>query len=303
MTTNRKQKIRFKDRMIKAISKDGYFRIAGVKTTDVVRAAQERHNLSLLSTVLLGRTLTASMLLASELKGEERLRLKLEGNGPQEMLVAEANRAGEIRGFTSSPNAQLDMSDGSPSLEEGLGVGLLTVSKTLYNEAEPRYSTIELHRGDVTSDVAFYLTQSEQIPSGILLDVKLDDNGQVSQAGGLLIQRLPGAPDEVIDTLQEKWTHFGSVASRLAEGTYIDQVMIEATNPYSISELDRQPVHFFCRCNRKRFLSALSMLSYEDLKEMKGENQEIVCHFCGNRIEVTASEINSLSEEAHARLN
>lgn len=72
-----KESFKFKDRLIKGISPEGYFRISVVKTTEVVRSARERHHLSLLNTVLLGRTLTAAMLLASELKGEERLNLKL----------------------------------------------------------------------------------------------------------------------------------------------------------------------------------------------------------------------------------
>jgi molecular chaperone Hsp33 len=103
-----KKDLKFKDRLIKGISAEGHFRISVVKTTEVVRTAQDRHNLSLLNTVLLGRTLTAAMLLASELKGEERLNLRLEGNGPVGMLMAEANRAGEIRGYSQHPFVELD---------------------------------------------------------------------------------------------------------------------------------------------------------------------------------------------------
>ncbi len=298
-----KHSIQFRDRLIKGISPEGYFRIALVKTTDVVRSAKERHNLSLLNTVLLGRTLTASMLLASELKGEERITLRLEGSGPVKMLVAEANRIGEIRGYSAHSSAELDYTNADTSLGDGLGLGLLTVSKVLYNEAEPRSSTIELVRGDVTSDVAHYLAQSEQIPSAVMVDVTIDEKGEVSQAGGLLIQRLPGAPDHVMDELQEKLMTFDSVPHLLEKGHYLDEIMIEAVAPYEVKELDRQPVHFFCRCSKERFLAVLSMLSVQDLREMEGKSQEVVCHFCGDRMEISTEEIEGLLIGAQARLN
>lgn len=298
-----KETFKFKDRLIKGISPEGYFRISVVKTTEVVRSARERHHLSLLNTVLLGRTLTAAMLLASELKGEERLNLRLEGNGPVGMLVGEANRAGEIRGYSQKPSADLDYSDSAITIGDGLGVGLITISKTLYNEAEPQKSTLQLHKGDITTDVAHYLAQSEQIPSAILLDVELDDEGNVKQAGGLMVQRLPGAPDRVVKELQESLTSFDKISRLLDSGIYIDKIMQRAVKPYKVKELDRQPVHFFCRCRRDKFISALSMLSYDDLKEMEGESQEIVCHFCNNRINVSREEIGKLVVTAQARMN
>ncbi|MEX1062807.1 MAG: Hsp33 family molecular chaperone HslO [Balneolaceae bacterium] len=298
-----KESLRFKDRLIKGISQEGYFRISAIKTTEVVRAAQERHNLSLLNTVLLGRTLTASMLLASELKGEERLTLKLEGNGIVGMLMAEANRAGEIRGYSQHPDAELDPAMPDTSIGDGLGIGVLTVSKILYNEAEPQISTIQLHKGDVVTDVAHYLAQSEQIPSAILLDVRLSDSGEVMQAGGLMVQKLPGAPDHVVSELQDRLRTFDRISDLLDQGIYIDDIMQKAVKPFEIQEMNRQPVHFFCRCNRDRFLSALSLLSYDDLKEMEGESQEMVCHFCNNRIKVSRNEIHDLVVSAHAKMN
>lgn len=298
-----KERFLFKDRLIKGISDKGNFRISVVKTTEVVRTARERHNLSLLNTVLLGRTLTAAMLLASDLKGEERLRLRMEGSGPVGMLVGEANRAGEIRGYASHASAELDYSDPLVKMGDGLGAGLLTVSKTLYNEAEPRHSTIELARGDVTADVAHYLARSEQIPSAIRLDVELDTEGEVRNAAGLLLQRLPGANETVIESLQKRLETFGSVATRLDERIYIDRIMKQAAGSFRVRELERQPVHFFCRCSRERFLAALSMLHYDDLREMEQESQEIVCHFCGDKVRLTADEMKELVSGVRARMN
>lgn len=298
-----KKEIQFKDRLIKGIDTAGAFKISVVKTSDVVQTAQNNHNLSLLGTVLLGKALTASMLLASELKGEERIKMRFEGNGPLGMISAEANRVGEIRGYVQHPRAELDYSDPEAQLGDGLGLGLLTVSQILYNEAEPKTSTIQLMNGDINSDVAHYMAQSQQVLSAILLDVSLHDDGNVKEAGGLLIQRLPDADDEVMKNLQKTVQQLPPIAGMISEGLYIDDIMRRASEPYSVKELDRQPVDFFCRCSPERFRNALSMLSYEDLKEMEGESQEVVCHYCGNSLSIPKQEIRELAESAKAKLN
>lgn len=292
-----------KDRIIKGITTDGHFKISVVKTTDVVKTAKENHNLSLLSTVILGRALTAVMLMASELKGEERIQLRMDGNGPIGFLIAEANHLGEIRGYVQNPAAELDYSNPSASIGDGLGLGILTFSKVLYNEAEPRTSSIELINGDVQSDIAHYMAQSEQIPSAVLLDVGIDEHGEVTQAGGLLVQRLPGAPDGQIDMLQERLASFPPIQTLLEDGQYIDEIMQKATSPLPVKELTRHLVDFFCRCTRDRFLNAFAMLTYNDLKEMEGEAQEVVCHYCNRKEVITAEEISELLIKAQAKLN
>jgi molecular chaperone Hsp33 len=294
---------RFKDRIVKGITSDNNFKISVVKTTDTIREAAKRHELGLLATVILGKAMTATMLLASELKKEERIQLRLDGNGPLGSVIAEANSLGEVRGYVGNTYAELDYSKPGISLGDGIGVGVLTFTKILYNNAQPRVSTIEIISGDITTDIAHYLVQSEQIPSAILLDVGIDENGILTQAGGLLLQRLPNAPDGQIDMLQERLGSFPPLDQLLSEGEYIDTIMEKAISPIKVKELSRQPVDFFCRCSRDRFLDALSMLSIDDLKDLKGESQEIVCHYCNNREHITKEEIASLITDAQARLN
>jgi len=296
-----KEKFKTKDRLIKGITEDGTFKISVVKTTEAVKAARKKHGLSLLNTVLLGRLLTGAMLLASELKGEERIQLRAEGNGPLELIVAEANRVGEVRGYVKNPKAELDYTE--TKIGDGLGIGLLTVSKTLYNEAEPQRSTIELIDGNITDDLAYYMVQSEQVPSAILLDIGIDEKGNVTEAGGLLIQRMPDAPEGEIHRLQKKLQSFPSIDALFDEGKYIDDIMIKAMKPATVKELDRQPVDFFCRCSRKRFVGALSMLGYEDLKSISDEGQELVCHFCNEHYQVSKKEIDELLQETKAKMN
>lgn len=292
---------KFKDRLIKGISDKGDFKISVVKTTELVKEAVARHGLDILSAVLLGRTMTASLLLASELKGEERIQLRFDGDGPVGMILAEANSVGEVRGYVRHPKAVLT-GEGA-DLGKGIGIGVLNVSKTLYNEAEPRNSSIEIIHGDIVQDIAFYLAQSEQIPSAVMLDVSLDEKGAIHQAGGLFIQRLPGAKSGVMDTLSEHLKSFPSIAALLEDDVYIDVIMQKAAGEFNVRELDRRPVHFFCRCSRERFIRGLAMLSYDELRELEGEPQELVCQYCGTREKIGTDIIGQLALEAKAALN
>ncbi len=298
-----KERFEHKDRLIKGISEDDNFKISVVKTTDVIKAAKQKHELSLLNTVLLGRALTGIMLLASELKGEERIQLRIDCDGPVGQIVTEANRVGEIRGYVQHPKVELDYTDEDTELTDGIGKGLLTLKKILYNEAEPKTSTIEIVKGNVTDDLAYYLFQSEQVPSALLMDVGLDDMGEVTEAGGILVQRLPDAPEGKIDELRENLKKFTSVNKLLSEGLYIDDLMEKALEPLKVRELDRQPVDFFCRCSRDRFVNALAMLDYEELKEISSEGQELVCHFCNEHYEVSQDEIEDILLQVKAKMN
>lgn len=299
---NQKESYLRKDRIVKGITKDGYFKVSVVKTTDVVGEAKHRHHLSLLNTVILGRALTGVMLLASELKGEERVQLRVDGDGPIGMLVTEANSIGEIRGYVQNPDAELEYTT-ETNLGDGLGNGTLSFSKILYNEAKPITGIVDIIDGNLNTDIVHYLMQSEQIASAISLDVKIDAKGDVLEAGGILIQALPDSPRDKIIQLENNLKNMDKVGQLLADGKYIDDIMTLTMIPYELKELQRYPVHFYCRCSKDRFKDALAMMSYDDLKEIGNEGQELVCHYCNEHYYFSREEIDEIIQYAKIKLN
>jgi len=299
---DKKERYLRKDRLVRGVTTDGHFQVIVVKTTDVVKEVQKRHHLSPLTTVILGRALSGVMLLSSNLKGEERVQLVIQGNGPIGMLTVEANSIGEIRGYVQNPEAMIDLEKGQ-KLEDGIGIGLLSFSKTLYNEARSITGTVELVSGNISKDLAHYLLQSEQIPSAVSLDVDINENGEVISAGGILIKALPGAPETTIKVVEENLYRLPPVASLFQEGLYIDDIMHKAVEPFEIEELDRTPVHFFCRCSKDRFTAALSMLQISELEDMAHENQEMVCHYCNESYIISADEIDRILTSKKIALN
>jgi redox-regulated HSP33 family molecular chaperone len=69
-----------RDRVTRAMTIDGTFRAAVVHNATSVRTAQERHGLDGVPSLVLARTITGATLMASFLKGEERMVLSLEGS-------------------------------------------------------------------------------------------------------------------------------------------------------------------------------------------------------------------------------
>lgn len=291
-----------KDRILKAVTSDKFFKISVIKTTEVARTAQKKHQLSLISSVILGRALTGAMLLASELKNEERVSIRIEGNGPIGKLIAEANSGGEVRGYVQHNDAVLDLKNGA-RLGDGLGVGLFTVSKVLYNEARPVNGTVELVNGNISEDLAYYLLQSEQVASAVSIDVSLDSKGIVNHAGGVIIQALPGAPPDKSDLLQQNLREMKMISQLLREGKYVDDILRIVSRPYEIKELSRYPVHFFCRCSKERFKNALYLVEFDELVDMSDQGHDLVCHFCNSKYHIASTEIEEIIRDLKIKMN
>ena len=290
-----------RDRLLRAIGKNGHFRISVIKTTEIVRTAREKHGLSLLASVLLGRALTGALLLASDLKGEERIQLRMEGNGPVGSVTAEAASNGEVRGYVSRPQAELDFREPS-SLGDGIGVGVLIVSKSLYNRSRPVSGTVALVRGNVNEDLAHYLMQSEQIPSAVSLDVALDEKGGIAEAGGVLVQAMPGASKEEIVRLEDNIRNMPTIGLQLADG-YLEEVLSQVSKDIEVKELMRYPTDFFCRCSKDRFRRSLALLDPDELLAMEGETEELVCHYCSRRYIFSRQELDAIAQKAKIRQN
>lgn len=276
-----------RDRVTRAITTDGTFRAAVIHNTTSVRTAQERHGLDPMAAMVLARTMTGASLMASFLKGEERMVVSLEGDGLVRSVTAEALQVGEVRGYLSLNRNPVE------DRATPLGKGLLRVQRVLYGEYEPVMGIVELRRGDVTSDLGYYLTQSEQIPSAFVIDVAFDAE-VIRQSVGLVVQAMPGARAEDIFKLYDAIDYLGRL-SEYADAGYTPKDILQQIMPTDIEVVASSPVDFFCRCSLDRFTSALMTLNVEEIVQMQKEDQrELVCQYCSAKYLLSDSDFDRL---------
>jgi molecular chaperone Hsp33 len=301
MNEELKQKFKNRDRISKALSNGGKIRAAVIKNTNTSIEAQKRHKLDFISAALLSRLMAGAGLMSSFMKGEERVILEMQGNGPVSKLYAEALRVGEIRAFAEhrseiEPEKITDFRD-------AIGIGLLTVTKVVYNENEPTKGIVPIEKGDIASDLVQYFLQSEQIPTALVLDVKLDDDGNVTDSGGLIVQAMPGADEDLLQNISEKLSSGISICDMLNQDKTTEEVLFdilgEEFKPTGTVQTD-----FYCRCSKDTFKNKVLLLGVNEIKDMKSQNQnELICKYCNEHYYLETEDFDELITSAQATVN
>lgn len=295
-------------RILRGLAGEGQLRVVAADTGDVVEEARRRHGLSPTATAALGRALTGALLLAQLLlkTPKERLTLRIEGTGPLGGLLAEADAFGHVRGYVKNPKAEVPLrEDGKLNVGELIGAGVLRVDRSLPN-GEVYTSTVPLVSGEIAEDLAHYLWQSEQIPSAILLGVRVKGEGEVEVAGGVAIQVMPDTPEEVLSRLEANLSGIKGITPLLQEGleAALERLLLglgfARTDLRALGyPLNEIPARFQCRCSREKALEALVFFTPEEREDMivKDGGAEVVCHWCGEVYRFSPEEIRSLVAE------
>lgn len=241
------------DQLIRATAADGGIRAVGVITTRLTEEARGRHKLSYVATAALGRTMSAGLLLASNMKrAGSRVNIRVKGNGPLGGILVDAGLDGTVRGYADRPDVELPPND-KGKLDVGGAVGtegyLYVVRDVGYGY--PYASTVELVSGEIGEDVTHYLVSSEQTPSALVLGVFVGAEG-VSAAGGILIQVLPkAARDEaLVETLESRVASLAGFTPLLQAGLTLPEIFEQLLGDMGLVILpETQLVRFHCGCS------------------------------------------------------
>lgn len=290
-----------RDRAVRVLSKNGHFRAVCIKNTATTRTAQINHHLPHFQASLLARAMSSASLLASFLMGEERVIIELEGKGPISKIFAEALQLGEVRGYVNF-DKNFDF-ESIESMSDLLGIGVLKVSRIMYNKREPVIGIVPLINGDVTSDIAEYFSNSEQIPSFVILDVAFDETGIIRQSAGLIVQAMPGYTNEDLKVLYDKLLKVDKLTDYFENGATPLEVM-KSILPFEFKLISSSQVDFFCRCSKESFMDKLATLNLKDIEEMykSGEN-ELICQYCNSHYYLEKEDFSKMITEMKAKRN
>lgn len=289
------------DYIIRATAADGQIRAFAATTRELVEYARSAHNTSPVATAALGRLLTGGAMMGVMMKGEkDLLTIKVEGDGPIHGLTVTADSKGGVKGYAFNPDVMLPPNEkGKLDVGGALGVGVLSVIKDI-GLKDPYVGQTILVTGEIAEDLTYYFATSEQTPSGVALGVLMNRDNTVRQAGGFILQLLPGASEEMITNLENRLKEITSITSLLDEGKTPEMILEYILGDYGLEILDRLPARFDCNCSRQRIEKALISVGKQELQSMidDGETIEVNCQFCNKHYPVTVEELKELLELA-----
>ena len=135
--------------------------------------------------------------------------------------------------------------------------------------------------GEVAEDLTAYLVESEQIPSACGLGVLVGTDRHILAAGGFLVQLLPGAPEELIQKIEDNLFMMDQLTTILHEDGP-EEVVKQVLRCFQPEILAREEVSWRCPCSRERIADALRSIGEESLRELASEEKEteVSCQFC-----------------------
>lgn len=289
------------DYVVRATAAEGQIRAFAATTRELTEYARAAHNTSPVATAALGRLLTAGAMMGCDMKGEkDLLTLKIQGDGPIQGLTVTADSHGHVKGYVGNPAVMLPPNDkGKLDVGGALGVGVLSVIKDI-GLKEPYVGQTILVTGEIAEDLTYYYANSEQTPSSVALGVLMNKDNTVRQAGGFIIQLMPGASEAVISGLETKLKEITSVTTLMDVGNTPEMILNYVLGEFGLEINDRLPVEFYCNCSKERVERALISVGKKDIQEMidDGKLIEVNCHFCNKNYTFEVEDLKEMLEKA-----
>ncbi len=289
------------DYIVRATAGDHQIRAFAATTRELVEQARQAHNTSPIATAALGRLLTAGSMMGIMMKGEnDLLTLKIQGSGPMEGLTVTADSKGNVKGYVYNPGVMLPPNQaGKLDVGGAVGEGVLSVIKDI-GLKEPYVGQTILVGGEIAEDLTYYYASSEQTPSSVALGVLMNRDNTVKQAGGFIIQLLPGASEETIGVLEKKLGEITSITDLLDQGNTPEMILEHILGEFGLELMEQVPTRFYCNCDKARVEKALISIGRKELQEMidEGKSIEVNCHFCNENYEFTIEDLESLRDKS-----
>lgn len=289
------------DYVIRATAAKGQIRAFAATTRDLVEEARKAHNTSPVATAALGRLLTAGAMMGYDMKGEkDLLTIKIQGDGLIKGLTVTADSHGNVKGYAFNPGVMLPPNEkGKLDVGGALGVGILSVVRDI-GLKEPYVGQTILVSGEIAEDLTYYYATSEQTPSSVALGVLMNKDNTVRQAGGFILQLMPGASEDVVGGLERKLAEVTSVTALMDVGNTPETILKYILGDFDLEINDKNPARFFCGCSKNRVARALISLGKKELDAMirDGKPVEVNCDFCGRSYTFDVEELAALLGQA-----
>jgi len=290
------------DYIVRATAAEGLIRAFAAVTTKMVGDAASIHNLSPVASAALGRTLTAAAIMSKmKLASEDNvMTIQIKGDGPLGGIIVASDYESNVRGYVYNPDVDFYL-NAEGKLDVGRAVGKHGYMNVIMDLGlkEPYIGYVDLVSGEIGEDIAYYFAKSEQTPSVVALGVLVDKDGSIINAGGYIIQLMPGAGEDIIDYLENKLASTAPVTTLLSENKSPEDILEILLGEKGLKISDKSNCGFVCNCSRERMERNLISLGREELMDIIEEQHgaELQCHFCNKTYRFSEQELRNLLEQ------
>jgi molecular chaperone Hsp33 len=306
------------DRVVRAITDDGAFRVIVARTTETVRGAVRAQGVGGRTAVHFGELLTGAVLLREAMAPGLRVQAILKGAGGKGSLVADSHPDGNSRGLVNfgvssraavhhevaparaEPGAPEAGSIARPAAPPEISLGrgaLLQVMRSLPNGSLHQGVVEVPGGGGIPGALMQYMQDSEQIVSTIAVSALLGGPGEVEAAGGYLVQLLPEVERGPLMVMTERLTDFSGLDEVLRRSDASpDALLDDLLYGMPFQRLSESRLGFGCPCSQVRVIASLATLPRADIEDLvkDGEVLEIRCDYCGKEYGVHPAQLRPL---------
>ncbi len=281
-----------KDRVLRAMTDDGGFRVITARTTDTVRGAAASQGVRGALAGSFGELLTGAILYRETMAPQLRVQAILQGSKQSGQLVADSNPDGSARGLVrkAKRGARFSLKGGA----------ILQMMRTL-PRGDLHRGVVEVpEEGGISAGLMTYMQASEQVVSMISVGCRLEGD-EVTAAGGYIVQLLPELSEGVLMVMTERLNDFRTMETLfddVAESP--ERLMAEILYGMDHTILETSGVFFNCGCSEVRVMTSLATLGKSDLQQLMepGETLEISCDYCGKEYRLSPEKLRGLVDDS-----
>ena len=266
-------------------------------STDICEEARKIHGLTPVTTAVLGRTMTAGLIMASRLKNDtDTLTLSIKGGGPAGAVTVVADASLNVKGYVENPAVDLPPTPkGKLDVSGAVGSqGYLSVIRDT-GEREPYTGMVSLQSGEIGEDIAKYFAESEQQPCVVFLSVIVEKDLTTAKACGLILMPLPMTDETTFSKLEALVPRIQEFGRMLREMT-MEQALDQLFDGFEIEYMEERPAQYRCACSRERLEKVVISLGREELEDMieRDKQAEVVCRFCQKKYHFSEDDLKEL---------
>jgi molecular chaperone Hsp33 len=274
--------------LVHALLFDGNVRLLAVIATNQAEAIRHQHGLGRNSAKLASEGIVATLLMSASTHQKEKILLEIAGAVPEFTFSGEATSTGRVR-------ARVHPKDLEPVTSI---VGRLVTIKWGEHEALHR-AVAEVDHDSLEAAIHSYFVQADKASGMVRIGADLLETGEVSFAGGVVVEWIGGANPSEQGVSLEKFVELLQPLFTERISDVISQVAFGSLMGSDLEVLERREVSLGCTCSLSKVEKTLQSLGAEEVRSLIVDpgQADVTCHFCGTSYHVGPERLSELAAE------